>query len=102
MAKKEDPSTRSRRTFLKEVGTGIVGAYVATPAIKANAQNIKEEILDSIHQKNQLKVIINGEKLSLKVRPETTLAELLRDELELTGTKLVCNQGEYGFRNEFI
>lgn len=96
MAKKENPSTRSRRTFLKEVGTGLVGAYVASPAIKVNAQNIKEEILDSIHQKIQLKVIINGEKLSLKVRPETTLAQLLRDELELTGTKLVCNQGECG------
>lgn len=54
MVKKENPSIRSRRTFLKKIGTGIVGAYVATPAIKANAQNNKEDILDSIPKSLEL------------------------------------------------
>ena len=38
MANREEPSDRSRRKFLKEVGTGIVGAYFATPAINTNAK----------------------------------------------------------------
>jgi aerobic-type carbon monoxide dehydrogenase small subunit (CoxS/CutS family) len=32
----------------------------------------------------------------LLVEPRTTLAELLRNRLKLTGTKIVCNQGECG------
>jgi xanthine dehydrogenase YagT iron-sulfur-binding subunit len=30
------------------------------------------------------------------VEPRTTLAQLLRDKLQLTGTKIVCNNGECG------
>ncbi len=96
MANREEPSDRSRRKFLKEVGTGIIGAYVATPAIKTNAQSIKEEILDSIHQKVKLSINVNGKQINTKIDSSTTLAELLRDKLDLTGTKIVCNQGECG------
>ena len=31
-----------------------------------------------------------------KINPNKTLAEFLREDLDLTGTKLVCNQGECG------
>ena len=96
MAKKKEPSNNSRRKFLKEVGTGIVGAYVAAPSIKVNAQNIKEEILDSINQKVNLSITVNGKKYNSKVTANTTLAEFIREEINLSGTKLVCNQGECG------
>lgn len=39
---------------------------------------------------------INGEAHQLGVRGSETLAELLRDRLGLTGTKIGCNAGECG------
>jgi hypothetical protein len=40
-----------------------------------------------------LKLDINGQVHSLSVEPRATLAETLRDELHLTGTKVVCDRG---------
>jgi len=40
-----------------------------------------------------LKLNINGQAHSLSVEPRATLAESLRDELHLTGTKVVCDRG---------
>ena len=39
---------------------------------------------------------INGKPVTASVRPDETLVELLRDDLELTGTKVSCNIGECG------
>jgi carbon-monoxide dehydrogenase small subunit len=39
---------------------------------------------------------VNGRQVSLKVNPWTSLAEILRDYLDLRGTKLGCNEGECG------
>lgn len=40
--------------------------------------------------------LINGKRLELRVSPNETLAELLRERLGLTGTKIGCNRGECG------
>ncbi|MBX3454689.1 (2Fe-2S)-binding protein [Ferrovibrio sp.] len=39
---------------------------------------------------------VNGRDVSLSVRADITLAELLRDQLALTGTKIGCGSGECG------
>ena len=39
---------------------------------------------------------VNGVDQAIEVEPRTTLAEALRTQLELTGTKLVCAQGACG------
>jgi len=39
---------------------------------------------------------INGKPVTASVRPDETLVELLRDDLEMTGTKVSCNIGECG------
>jgi carbon-monoxide dehydrogenase small subunit len=39
---------------------------------------------------------INGANYEVKVATKTTLAEVLREELGLTGTKMMCNEGECG------
>lgn len=39
---------------------------------------------------------VNGEKHELQVSPTETLADVLREKLELTGTKTMCNEGECG------
>jgi carbon-monoxide dehydrogenase small subunit len=41
-------------------------------------------------------ILVNGEALSAHVAPETTLLQLLRDHLHLTGAKLGCDVGDCG------
>ena len=43
-----------------------------------------------------LSLTINGEARALKVEPWTTLLDLLRDKLDLTGTKKGCDHGQCG------
>ncbi|MBO9727497.1 MAG: (2Fe-2S)-binding protein [Chitinophaga sp.] len=39
---------------------------------------------------------INGQKMQLSVEPRTTLLDLLREQLHLTGTKKGCDHGQCG------
>jgi carbon-monoxide dehydrogenase small subunit len=39
---------------------------------------------------------VNGETVHLSVSPDTSLVDALRDDLELTGTKQGCGEGECG------
>lgn len=39
---------------------------------------------------------VNGDKRELKAKVTDTLAEVLREELGLIGTKVMCNEGECG------
>jgi len=39
---------------------------------------------------------VNGNREEVKVWPTETLADTLRDKLGLTGTKIMCNEGECG------
>ena len=46
--------------------------------------------------KKMICITINGKKYELAVAPNRTLADLLREELLLTGTKKGCDMGECG------
>lgn len=46
--------------------------------------------------KHPIKLTLNGEPLSLQVSPWTTLLDLLRDQLDLVGTKKGCDHGQCG------
>jgi len=39
---------------------------------------------------------LNGEEVTVQVKPSALLVEVLRDQLELTGTKIACGEGECG------
>lgn len=43
-----------------------------------------------------INLTVNGKPHKLAVKPNTTLAELLRNELELKGTKIACDIGACG------
>jgi carbon-monoxide dehydrogenase small subunit len=43
-----------------------------------------------------LTIKLNGEEVTLQVKPSAMLVEVLRDQLELTGTKVACGEGECG------
>ena len=44
----------------------------------------------------EIRVTVNGEVYQRTVDPSQTLAEFLREDLGLTGTKIGCNEGECG------
>jgi len=46
--------------------------------------------------KHSIQVIVNGEVHKLSVEPRKTLLEILREDLDLTGTKKGCDNGECG------
>jgi len=46
--------------------------------------------------KQILNFTLNGEPVQVEIEPHLTLLQLLRDELELTGTKEGCSMGECG------
>jgi carbon-monoxide dehydrogenase small subunit len=41
-------------------------------------------------------LVVNGDRYELAVDPRRTLAEVLREDLRLVGTKVGCNQGDCG------
>jgi aerobic-type carbon monoxide dehydrogenase small subunit (CoxS/CutS family) len=43
-----------------------------------------------------MRLMVNGRRHELSLPPHTTLLAALRDGLNLTGTKLVCDRGECG------
>ena len=46
--------------------------------------------------KNRVALTVNGKKVERDIDSRMTLAEFLREELDLTGTKVGCNRGECG------
>ena len=96
MKDKSKPNEFTRRKFIKGVGTGLAASYAYSPGIAKITKQIEKETEDFIEGKQPLTLTVNDSTVKLMIRPETTLVELLRDHLELTGTKISCNQGECG------
>jgi xanthine dehydrogenase YagT iron-sulfur-binding subunit len=84
---KIDPNTGfSRREF---VGTAIASGVATT--LPAQAQNNT-----GTEQTVRCALTINGEMKQLQLDPRVTLLDLLRDHLQMTGTKKGCDHGQCG------
>lgn len=46
--------------------------------------------------KHNIKIVVNGDEYNLSVEPWRTLNEVIREDLNLTGTKLGCGTGDCG------
>ena len=84
----------SRRGFLK--GAGITAATTVIESAKAFGR----EATDALHGVQTvgpdalpIQLHINGREYTVTVEPRYTLAQTLRDNLGLTGTKVVCDRG---------
>ncbi|MEN8191561.1 MAG: (2Fe-2S)-binding protein [Bacteroidota bacterium] len=98
MSKNSKSKNLSRRQFITKAGTGAVGSYVLFPTIvKSNKSlNHSGEEITNLKGDTDLSLNVNGKNIKTKVNANTTLVELLRDHLNLTGTKVACNNGECG------
>jgi len=88
----------SRRRFVEGTSAGIV-AVAAIPAADAQ-QKAQQKTAAATTQsgvpRTTIKFNINGVDRRMEVEDRWTLVELLRDHLELTGTKIGCDRGECG------
>jgi aerobic-type carbon monoxide dehydrogenase small subunit (CoxS/CutS family) len=91
MTKRNDNEV-SRREFLE--GTGAALAVAATSGPVA-AQTAGAPASTAV-PRTTIRVVVNGTTHRVDVEDRWTLAELLRDHLGLTGTKLGCERGECG------
>jgi len=46
--------------------------------------------------KQAIRLTVNGDRYDVTIAPWRTLADVLREELHLVGTKIGCNQGDCG------
>jgi len=88
----------SRRSFLKGIGGGAIGgAALSTGLIQSEpAQAYSPETSGAALGKTPVTLKVNGKIYRVEVEHRNTLAEVLRDELGLTGTKIGCDRGECG------
>ncbi len=90
----EKPKTGiSRRTFMKGAGLTTAGTLALQSGVMAGTQVADEKIKDIGPDAVAISMNVNGRVRKLTIEPRATLAKALRDELELTGTKVVCDRG---------
>jgi len=98
--KKESTSKEiSRRNFIKNLSSGVLGTGIILHTLPSCKEAVQEIPVAPPAEKNGLSTItlkVNHQWRTLQIEPQTTLVELLRDHLQLTGTKVTCNHGECG------
>ena len=82
-----------RRRFLQGMAAGATAAVLALELGQAQLQ-VDEEI--SGRPRLPIKLRVNGRTFRVSVEPRWTLLDVLRNQLDLTGTKRVCDRGECG------
>ncbi|SFD62826.1 xanthine dehydrogenase YagT iron-sulfur-binding subunit [Chitinophaga sp. CF118] len=92
---KEDEKENPRRTFLKQTSLLTAIAMAPSALVKAAENHVDDKIAD-VFEKMPLKMEVNGQLQSLSVEPRATLLDILREQLDLTGSKKGCDYGQCG------
>jgi aerobic-type carbon monoxide dehydrogenase small subunit (CoxS/CutS family) len=87
----------TRRDFLKGFGSGTLGAALAPKLLAQNAGSVQtKEGEVPVYSSKKISFTLNGKKLTLVVEPQETLLDVIREKLNLTGAKKICDRGECG------
>lgn len=92
--KPEEHAGVSRRDFLKI--SGIAAAAVPLVVEPATVMAAGEKVPVFGPGKVPMELTVNGKKHSLQLEPRVTLLDALRDNLDITGPKRVCDKAECG------
>jgi len=96
---KGNPNTISRRVFIQEVGTGVVTAStLGGGLIPSNETATQAAESPKILGPGLIPIVlkINGKTYETPAEPRETLLEVLRNRLEITGPKMICDSGTCG------
>jgi xanthine dehydrogenase YagT iron-sulfur-binding subunit len=101
--KKKDETTRAlgRRDFVKLVGSttaAISAGVLGSAGVLTEEAGASVAMADGVLGPGAIPMVlkVNGEKKSLTIEPRVTLLDALRDRLDLTGAKKVCDRGTCG------
>jgi xanthine dehydrogenase YagT iron-sulfur-binding subunit len=91
----------SRRDFLKGAGATAATALATSPLpVLAEADDKPGGAAGNVVAVGpgpvKLELTVNGQKMSTSVEPRVTLLDALRDYLDVTGCKRVCDRGSCG------
>lgn len=86
----------SRREFFRVTGAGA--AITGLITVKEDEVTAAPAKVVRVPRNQSIPVTlrVNGKTYKLQLEPRVTLLDALRDHLNLTGTKKVCNKGECG------
>jgi xanthine dehydrogenase YagT iron-sulfur-binding subunit len=89
----EEPSGVSRRDFLKISSISVAAVPIlGTKVVEAAGEPVRVYGPG----KEPVELTVNGLKHALQVEPRVTLLDALRDPLDITGAKRVCDRAECG------
>ena len=92
---KPDPSGISRRRFLKGMGTGVAATGLLSTGLQTlEAEAAPARTLGPGAVEVTLKV--NGAARKVAVEPRHTLLDVVRNRLDITGPKPICERGSCG------
>lgn len=83
----------SRRSFLKGMGLAAGAVAVWPETVSARPSPESTGFRELGRKKQTISLRINGQDRALEVEPRDTLLDVLRETLDLTGSKEVCNRG---------
>lgn len=93
MSHKDNPPGVSRRDFLKISGIAASVPIVMGPkVIEVEGEQVPVHGPDAV----PVNLMVNGKRLTANVEPRMTLLDTLRENLDITGPKRVCDRGECG------
>jgi aerobic-type carbon monoxide dehydrogenase small subunit (CoxS/CutS family) len=84
----------SRRDFLKGSGAAAAATAVVTTAREAAAQKPRANLVSA--KATDITLNVNGKDHKVNVEPRVTLLDVLRNRLDLTGGKEVCDTTNCG------
>lgn len=83
----------SRRSFLKGAGITAAGTVIASSGVLGLGAQSLEKDPTLGPEAVTIRMMVNGKLRTMTVEPRITLADALRVNLQLTGTKTGCNRG---------
>jgi aerobic-type carbon monoxide dehydrogenase small subunit (CoxS/CutS family) len=91
----------SRRHFLQGAGGAAAGSVLLSlpplaPAQEADATAVRSGLKRYAASGASITLDVNGRPAQVKITPETTLLQAVRESLNLTGAKEVCDRGACG------
>lgn len=91
------PPGHSRRDFLRGSGLAAASAVLTAPAAPADEKaKPTAEAVKVVSGEVEVLLQVNGESRTVQVEPRTTLLDALRNRLEVTGPKRVCDRASCG------
>jgi xanthine dehydrogenase YagT iron-sulfur-binding subunit len=86
----------SRRQFLKGSGVAAATALAPLPSLALADDAGKGKVVGMGPAPVKLQLTVNGKKMTQSVEPRVTLLDALRNYLDVTGCKRVCDRGTCG------